>query len=133
IQPHGTTKGRIQLADAGVVERTTRRLDCQSARPGGAGVRRTGGRGKPAQDGQPPDIVEDMGLGIGRPGVAVSEYEMDAGKILTMRRLILTGVDAILGWKSRLSGAVRTGRGSTIAWRRIRRVAGNTLSIGEDS
>jgi acetyltransferase-like isoleucine patch superfamily enzyme len=50
-----------------------------------------------------------------------------------MRRLILTGVDAILGWKSRLSGAVNIGRGSTIAWRRIRQVAGNTLSVGEDS
>ena len=50
-----------------------------------------------------------------------------------MRRQILTGIDAILGWKSRLSGAVTTGRGSTIAWRRIRRAAGNTLSIGEDS
>src|SRR5258708_7142193 len=50
-----------------------------------------------------------------------------------MRRLILTGVDAILGWRSRLSGAVNIGRGSTIAWRRIRRVAGNTLSVGEDS
>jgi acetyltransferase-like isoleucine patch superfamily enzyme len=50
-----------------------------------------------------------------------------------MRRQILTGVDAILGWKSRLSGAVSTGRGSTIAWRRIRRVAGNALSVGEDS
>ena len=50
-----------------------------------------------------------------------------------MRRLILTGVDAILGWKSRLSGAVSIGRGSTIAWRRIRRVAGNALLVGEDS
>jgi acetyltransferase-like isoleucine patch superfamily enzyme len=50
-----------------------------------------------------------------------------------MRRLILTGVDAILGWRSRLSGAVNIGRGSTIAWRRIRRVAGNTLAVGEDS
>jgi acetyltransferase-like isoleucine patch superfamily enzyme len=50
-----------------------------------------------------------------------------------MRRLVLTGVDAILGWKSRLSGAVSTGRGSTIAWRRIRRVAGNALLVGEDS
>jgi acetyltransferase-like isoleucine patch superfamily enzyme len=50
-----------------------------------------------------------------------------------MQRLILTGIDAILGWKSRLSGAVNVGRGSTITWRRIRRVAGNTLSVGEDS
>ena len=50
-----------------------------------------------------------------------------------MRRLILAGVDAILGWKSWLSGAVSTGRGSTIAWRRIRQVAGNSLLVGEDS
>ena len=49
-----------------------------------------------------------------------------------MRRLIVV-IDAILGWKSRLSGVVNVGRGSTIAWRRIRRVTGNALSIGEDS
>jgi acetyltransferase-like isoleucine patch superfamily enzyme len=49
-------------------------------------------------------------------------------------RLILIGViDAILGWKSRLSGAVKIGHGSTIAWRRIRRAAGNALSVGENS
>jgi acetyltransferase-like isoleucine patch superfamily enzyme len=50
-----------------------------------------------------------------------------------MRRLILTGADVILGFKSRLSGAVNVGRGSTIEWRRIRRVRGNVLSVGEDS
>jgi acetyltransferase-like isoleucine patch superfamily enzyme len=49
-----------------------------------------------------------------------------------MRSFIVV-IDAILGWKSRLSRAVNVGRGSTIAWRRIRRVAGNALSIGEDS
>src|SRR5258705_1097540 len=50
-----------------------------------------------------------------------------------MRRFIVVVIDAILGWKSRLSGAVNVGRGSTIAWRRITRVAGNALSIGEGS
>lgn len=50
-----------------------------------------------------------------------------------MRRLILKGIDSILGWKSRLSGAVNVGQGSTIAWRRIRRATGNTLTIGEQS
>jgi galactoside O-acetyltransferase len=49
-------------------------------------------------------------------------------------RLILIGmIDAILGWKSRLSGAVNVGRGSTIAWRRVTRAAGNALSVGENS
>ena len=33
-----------------------------------------------AQDGQPPDRVEDMGLGIGRADLAISEHEMDDGK-----------------------------------------------------
>ncbi|MEH2502811.1 acetyltransferase-like isoleucine patch superfamily enzyme [Bradyrhizobium sp. AZCC 1578] len=50
-----------------------------------------------------------------------------------MRRILIGLIDAILGWKSRLSGAVSIGRGSTIAWRRIRRAAGNALSVGEDS
>jgi acetyltransferase-like isoleucine patch superfamily enzyme len=50
-----------------------------------------------------------------------------------MRRLVIVVIDAIIGWKSRLSRAVNVGRGSTIAWRRIERVAGNALSIGEDS
>ncbi|MFG3591845.1 hypothetical protein [Bradyrhizobium sp. RDI18] len=49
-----------------------------------------------------------------------------------MRRILIGLIDAILGWKSRLSGAVSIGRGSTIAWRRIRRAAGNALSVGED-
>ena len=50
-----------------------------------------------------------------------------------LRRAITNVVDAALGWRSRVSGAVHVGRGSTIAWRRIRRAAGNSLSIGEDS
>ncbi|WOH48831.1 acyltransferase [Bradyrhizobium sp. sBnM-33] len=50
-----------------------------------------------------------------------------------MRRILIGLIDAILGWKSRFSGAVSIGRGSTIAWRRIRRAAGNVLSVGEDS
>ncbi|WP_028351362.1 acyltransferase [Bradyrhizobium murdochi] len=50
-----------------------------------------------------------------------------------MRRILIGLIDTILGWKSRLSGAVSIGRGSTIAWRRIRRAAGNALSVGEDS
>ena len=81
IHSHGTPEGWIQFADAGMVERASRRLDCQSARSEGAGVRRTGGRGRLAQDRQPPDLVEAMGLGDGRPDLAVSEYEMDAGKV----------------------------------------------------
>jgi len=41
--------------------------------------------------------------------------------------------DSILGWKSRLSSAVKIGRGSSIAWRRIRNIRGNSLTVGEDS
>ena len=49
------------------------------------------------------------------------------------RRLLLSMVDSTLGWRSRSSGAVSVGRGTIIAWRRIRRVAGNRLSIGDES
>lgn len=42
-------------------------------------------------------------------------------------------IDSLLGWKCRHSGAVHIGRGTTIAWRRIKYVAGNSLSVGEDS
>ena len=70
IHSHGTPEGWIQFADAGMVERASRRLDRQSARSEGAGVRRTGGRGRLAQDRQPPDLVEDVGwdqsAGFGR-------------------------------------------------------------------
>ena len=41
-------------------------------------------------------------------------------------------IDSVLGWRSRSSGAVSVGQGATIAWRRIRRVAGNHLSIGNE-
>jgi galactoside O-acetyltransferase len=41
--------------------------------------------------------------------------------------------DSILGWRSRLSSAVKIGRGSSIVWRRIRNVRGNSLTIGENS
>ena len=49
-----------------------------------------------------------------------------------MRSLIRV-IDAILGWRSRLSGAVKVGQGSTISWRRIRSAAGNSLAVGEGS
>jgi acetyltransferase-like isoleucine patch superfamily enzyme len=49
------------------------------------------------------------------------------------RRILIRLIDSVLGWKSRHSGAVHIGRGTTIAWRRIKRVAGNSLSVGEDS
>ena len=50
-----------------------------------------------------------------------------------MLRRVVIFIDALLGWKSRRSGAVRVGRGTTIAWRRLKRIAGNQLSVGEDS
>ncbi|MCK1422397.1 acyltransferase [Bradyrhizobium sp. 182] len=49
------------------------------------------------------------------------------------RRAVTDAIDGVLGWRSRFSGAVRVGRGSTVAWRRIRRAAGNELSVGEGS
>jgi acetyltransferase-like isoleucine patch superfamily enzyme len=50
-----------------------------------------------------------------------------------LRRVLIATIDAMLGWKARHSGAVRVGRGTSIAWRRLRRVSGNQLSVGEDS
>jgi len=50
-----------------------------------------------------------------------------------LRRLLAKLLDFFLGWKSRQSGGVSVGRRSNIAWRYIRNVSGNRLSIGEDS
>ena len=48
-------------------------------------------------------------------------------------RLLVSVINSALGWRSRSSGAVSVGQGTMIAWRRIRRVAGNRLSIGDES
>jgi acetyltransferase-like isoleucine patch superfamily enzyme len=48
-------------------------------------------------------------------------------------RTIIGLADSVLGWRSRFSSAVKIGRGSSIAWRRIRNVKGNSLLVGEDS
>jgi acetyltransferase-like isoleucine patch superfamily enzyme len=50
-----------------------------------------------------------------------------------LRHLLVGLIDFILGWNSRRSGAVSVGRGTSLAWRRIRNAAGNRLSVGEDS
>jgi galactoside O-acetyltransferase len=50
-----------------------------------------------------------------------------------LKRTLVDSIDRMLGLKSRYSGAVSIGRGTTVAWRRIRNVSGNRLSIGEDS
>jgi acetyltransferase-like isoleucine patch superfamily enzyme len=50
-----------------------------------------------------------------------------------LRRLIANIGDAVLGWSTRMSGAVSVGRGTTIAWRRIRRASGNRLRVGDES
>ncbi|MET4519808.1 acyltransferase [Bradyrhizobium sp. I1.7.5] len=42
-------------------------------------------------------------------------------------------VDVLLGWKSWRSGAVTLGSGTSVAWRRLRRVTGNRLQIGGGS
>jgi hypothetical protein len=44
-----------------------------------------------------------------------------------MLRKVLVILDAVLGWRARLLGAVQIGRGTTIEWRRLRRVSGNQL------
>ena len=49
------------------------------------------------------------------------------------RHVLISLIDSLLGWNARHSGAVRIGRGTTIAWRRLKRAAGNQLSVGEDS
>jgi acetyltransferase-like isoleucine patch superfamily enzyme len=50
-----------------------------------------------------------------------------------LRHILVTLVDSMLGWKVRRSGTILIGRGTTIAWRRLKRVSGNVLSVGEDS
>ncbi len=49
-----------------------------------------------------------------------------------LRHILITLIDSMLSWKARRSGAVPIGRGTTIAWRRLKRVSGNLLSVGED-
>ncbi|MGQ0684290.1 acyltransferase [Bradyrhizobium sp.] len=46
---------------------------------------------------------------------------------------VLNWIDALLGWNVRRSGAVSTGQGAAVVWWRIRRSAGNRLSIGQNS
>lgn len=48
-------------------------------------------------------------------------------------RILLNWVDILLGWNARRSGAVSIGQGAAVAWRRLRQVAGNRLSIGQSS
>ncbi|MCK1277539.1 acyltransferase [Bradyrhizobium sp. 61] len=47
--------------------------------------------------------------------------------------LPIRGLDILLGWKSWRSGTVTLGRGTSVAWRRLRRVRGNRLTIGDES
>lgn len=50
-----------------------------------------------------------------------------------MRRLAVYLIDLALGWRSFISGGVKAGQGTTIAWRRLRRVSGNHLRVGDQS
>ena len=50
-----------------------------------------------------------------------------------MRFSLVELIDLALGWRSLLSRAVVVGQGTRIAWRRIRRVSGNHLRIGDQS
>ncbi|MGX0964194.1 acetyltransferase-like isoleucine patch superfamily enzyme [Bradyrhizobium japonicum] len=47
--------------------------------------------------------------------------------------LPIRALDILLGWKSWRSGAVTVGRKTSVAWRRLRRVRGNRLTIGDES
>src|ERR1700752_169682 len=49
------------------------------------------------------------------------------------QRAIIGLADSVLGWRSRFSSGVKIGRGSSIVWRRIRNVKGNSLLVGENS
>lgn len=42
-------------------------------------------------------------------------------------------LDVLMGWKAWRSGAVSVGSGTSLVWRRLRRVQGNRLRIGEGS
>jgi acetyltransferase-like isoleucine patch superfamily enzyme len=50
-----------------------------------------------------------------------------------LKQILIALIDSLLGWKARRSGAVRVGRGTSIAWRRLKHVSGNQLSVGENS
>src|SRR5215510_6785251 len=54
------------------------------------------------------------------------------GDCEAMRRLSNL-VDALIGWGVRSFGGVNVGRDASVVWRRFRKVAGNRLSIGENS
>lgn len=47
--------------------------------------------------------------------------------------LPIRAMDVLLGWKSWRSGAVTLGHGTSLAWRRLRGVQGNRLTIGDES
>ena len=50
-----------------------------------------------------------------------------------LKRVLFSLADCALGSRSRNSGAVSVGQGTTMPWHRIRRVAGNHLLIGDES
>ena len=131
--PHGTPQGGIQFADAGVVERTALRLDGRVART--AKFRRSPNwwMSQPAQDGRTLDGLEDLGLGVGRRIWPYLNMKWAMARLYMLRRALMNSIDSLLGWKSRHSGAVQIGRGTTLAWRRLKRISGNRLSVGEDS
>ena len=66
-------------------ERAAFGLDHRAAQAEGAGIRRTGGRSGLKQNRRAPDRIEDLGLGIGWPDLAVSQHEICNGQIVTCR------------------------------------------------
>src|SRR5436190_3381169 len=54
-------------------------------------------------------------------------------EVVMSKRVLVNLADSALGWRSRNSGAVSVGQGTTMPWHRIRRVAGNHLLIGDES
>ena len=65
-------------------------------------------------------------------GLVQRQFEKDL-EIIMLKRLLWNSIDSMLGWKSRCSGAVSIGHGTTVAWRRIRCASGNSLVIGDES
>lgn len=46
---------------------------------------------------------------------------------------LIASLDFLIGWRLRRRGAVRVGKGTKLAWRRLRRASGNRLVVGEHS
>ena len=104
-------------------------LDGRVAPAEGAGVRRTGGRAGLRKTVSRLTASKTWDWEIGRPDLAVSQHEICDGEIVRQSPDSASRLPA--GLERSASGAVRVGRGTTIAWRRLKHMPGNQLSVGE--